>query len=106
LRRVNGPSVTFWKRSVPSGEGRDQRTPLDRGSATLRAQRRAVRVARQSGRVTPPYWPVEDHRSMIRARSLLARARRSLPGCLALILPLVVAILAACTPGSGNGPGY
>ncbi len=37
---------------------------------------------------------------------LTAAARRSLPARLVAVLPLVAAILAACSPGQGGGPAY
>jgi len=43
---------------------------------------------------------------MITIRPTLSAARRPLPGRLVVLLPLVLAILAACGPGSGQGPAY
>jgi hypothetical protein len=43
---------------------------------------------------------------MIAIRPTLCAARRLLPGRLVILLPLVLAILAACGPGSGRGPAY
>ena len=43
---------------------------------------------------------------MIAIRPTLAAARRLLPGRLVVLLPLVLAILAACGPGGGRGPAY
>ena len=39
-------------------------------------------------------------------RPTLSAARRPLPGRLVVLLPLVLAILAACGPGSGPGSAY
>lgn len=39
-------------------------------------------------------------------RRTVSTARRPLPGRLVALLPLLLAILAACGPGSGRGPGY
>jgi hypothetical protein len=43
---------------------------------------------------------------MIVIRSSLSEARRWLPARLVLLLPLLLAILAACGPGSSGGSGY
>ncbi len=44
---------------------------------------------------------------MFARRSQLSTViRRPIPGRLVLLLPLIVAILAACNPGSGGGSGY
>ncbi len=39
-------------------------------------------------------------------RPTLSTARRLLPGRLVVLLPLLLAILAACGPGGGGGPAY
>jgi hypothetical protein len=43
---------------------------------------------------------------MIAIRSTLSNARRLLPVRMVVLLPLMLAILAACSPGSGGAPGY
>lgn len=43
---------------------------------------------------------------MISIRSTVSAARRLIPARLVVLLPLVLAILAACGPGSGQGPAY
>jgi hypothetical protein len=43
---------------------------------------------------------------MTAIRPTLSAARRRLPGRLVVLLPLLLAILAACGPGGGRGPGY
>jgi hypothetical protein len=48
---------------------------------------------------------MEDVQLMITNRPTVSAARW-LPARLILLLPLLLAILAACGPGSGGGPGY
>lgn len=43
---------------------------------------------------------------MIAIRLTLSTAQRLLPGRLVAMLPLVLAVLAACSPGGGRAPGY
>ena len=43
---------------------------------------------------------------MTAIRRSISTARRDVPSRLVILLPLVLAILAACGPGSGRGSAY